>query len=917
MTSFPDADLPLKFEVRFDGTTYVDLSSRLIQGQSVSNSRGRPAGAGRASAASFGITLDNDDGALTPRNPASSYWPNVRLDIAGRARLRWFLDTFTRSQTDTWGSDWTNTGTASEYDVNGTAGTHTHPTTSVLHFSSTTPAVPTADTAATVSWSATAATASLTARAIVGEDSSNYYEAIASFATTGDVTLQLAKRIGGAGSLIGSPVTVGTYTPNAHWSVRIQQPVDDILRAKAWAGDLDIEPDEWTIDTTDPDTDTIDYAINAISSRREGANSNVSPVLSVHEFRVDCDRAWGYTDSWQPDFTTDTEGNVHSTVRITLSGSTRRTYQDDQPVRSPLNASMSGVSPGDFIPDVYVPMEGGENATSFASGLPDGPAVPILTWVTPAADSALTGSQPVATLAAGAVQRIPFPLFTDTGRWHVVLFMKIPSAPAALTTYASVKVTGGAAARVDFAISPGAPTVWQSRVYDAADTLLESTSLLTPSSELTTPGDAYGNWFTVVLGLRDGGGGNFKDWGHIGFPFHPGGGGGGTNTGAPGRPTELLIYGADAGTSACHAALFTSASFDPLTDSNTNLDAIVGWVEEQAHERAERFGREQSLPMLIVGDTSAAMGAQPVGTVEEVLGECEEADQGVLGEHELGLSFVTVASRYNQPVTLTIDLADYRLRKGDESSVLSPTYDDQNTLTESSVERTGGITAIVSAAEPRSNLRYNEGFSANLAEDDQAIQLAAFRANRGSVDQMRFAGTPLDLAANPSLIAAWQRATAISGLGRIVRTGLPAAHAPYDIDELVDGWSETLEPRRWKAVYNGQPAAPYQVGQYTDSRSRYGAAGTTTAEALDTTETGVDITLIAGHPGWVTTASHPACYSPAMLIEIGGERMAASACVSTGAGTYTLAVTRSVNGVVKSHATGAEVFIVDTGIYAY
>jgi hypothetical protein len=75
-----------------------------------------------------------------------------------------------------------------------------------------------------------------------------------------------------------------------------------------------------------------------------------------------------------------------------------------------------------------------------------------------------------------------------------------------------------------------------------------------------------------------------------------------------------------------------------------------------------------------------------------------------------------------------------------------------------------------------------------------------------------------------------------------------------------------------------------------------------TAEALDTTETGVDINAGAG-PDWV--------YEADFDIVFGGEKVTVTA-VSAMAGTFpnrtcTLTVTRSVNGIVKSHATGAPV----------
>ncbi|MFD0469939.1 hypothetical protein ACFQ0B_17595 [Nonomuraea thailandensis] len=106
---------------------------------------------------------------------------------------------------------------------------------------------------------------------------------------------------------------------------------------------------------------------------------------------------------------------------------------------------------------------------------------------------------------------------------------------------------------------------------------------------------------------------------------------------------------------------------------------------------------------------------------------------------------------------------------------------------------------------------------------------------------------------------------------------------------------------------NCSPESPYQVGTY-DGTARYEPYDTVLNEPLDTTETGVDITTATG-PLWSTT-------STGYQIIIGGEVMTVTA-VGAAAGTVqTLTVTRSVNGVVKSHASGAEVRMFQPAIYA-
>lgn len=913
MAVFPYADMPTVVEARFDGLSWTDLSSRLTN-EPINTREGRSPGAQRSPVSSGSLVLDNDDADLTPLHPSSPYWPYLnQTGFAMRIRQRWFAASFATPVADSWGSDWTNSGTAADYDIAAGVGTHTHPSASVMHTSTTTLPVATADGMITTSVAATATGGSLTSRAAIGSDTSNYYEAILSFTTTNTVTLQIARRIGGTGSTIGSPTTVGTYAGGTHWSARIQRAAGNLLLAKAWVGDPDDEPDAWTITAEDED-DLTSFTKLLVSSRREGANSNANAVITFHYIQANHDIYQGEVSDWSPDIipTTDGAGEELSVVRIQLAGIGQRLTRNPAALRSPLNYSMSGLAAGDFVPDEYLSLEDGESATHFSSAIAGGTSSLIQTGVSPAADSSMVGSLSLPTIAAGASQRIRLPLLTDTGRWHVVLFLKIPSQPVADSVFVQIPVLGGAAGRVEFAIAPGSPTVWQSRVYDTAGTLLESTSLLTPSSELTTPGDAYGNWFTVVLGLRDGGGGNFKDFGHIGFPFHPGGGGGGTNAGAPGRPTDVFVFGGEAGVAVGHVGLFTSTSYDPLTDSNANLDAITGYSSELPHERAARACREAETALTVVGESSVPMGPQQPGALFDVLGECEDAAQSVFGESGGGLGFTCLSARYNVPVSLTVDLSTYRTDAAAFRQVLAPKFNDQGFVTKATAQRVdGGEYTYDSGVTPE---YVEDGVAYNVETDGELPDIARWRVHMGQRIAMRYTGTPLNLGENMTLAPGWMLATRQLGLGRIVRTNVPTKAGLVDIDEMVDGWSQTLKRRSWTVTYDGTPTALLTAARYDDSAARYSSRSTTTAEALDTTETGIDIVTTTGKPPWITGSGAP--QFPHDIV-IGGERIRITASTSTGTYTRTLTVQRSINGVVKSHNTGAAVALYQPAIWAY
>jgi hypothetical protein len=59
---------------------------------------------------------------------------------------------------------------------------------------------------------------------------------------------------------------------------------------------------------------------------------------------------------------------------------------------------MIGVSPEDYTPHAYWPLEDGSDATQFASAIPGVSPLPFNGEINPAADSDLAGSQPLPTL---------------------------------------------------------------------------------------------------------------------------------------------------------------------------------------------------------------------------------------------------------------------------------------------------------------------------------------------------------------------------------------------------------------------------------------------------------------------------------------------------------------------------------------
>ncbi|MEV1331119.1 hypothetical protein AB0J20_16255 [Micromonospora costi] len=91
-----DQDLQVKVEAAFGADvtadpgiwSWTDLSSRM-QAEPIRIRVGKSSGAQYVSPRTCAVTLDNADGALTPANPMSPYWPNVDLGTPLRVSVFW------------------------------------------------------------------------------------------------------------------------------------------------------------------------------------------------------------------------------------------------------------------------------------------------------------------------------------------------------------------------------------------------------------------------------------------------------------------------------------------------------------------------------------------------------------------------------------------------------------------------------------------------------------------------------------------------------------------------------------------------------------------------------------------------------------------------------------------------------------
>jgi hypothetical protein len=331
--------------------------------------------------------------------------------------------------------------------------------------------------------------------------------------------------------------------------------------------------------------------------------------------------------------------------------------------------------------------------------------------------------------------------------------------------------------------------------------------------------------------------------------------------------------------------------------------AYSGHAGERGGNRISRLCTEEGVAVSFTGSAgnTVPLGAQYPEKFLDLLREAATADGGMLVDLPTGrsLHYRTGRSLYNQLASMSPNYA------ADEvAPPLEPVVDDQHVRNDVTVtRRDGGSDSAVKATGALSTAavgRFVHAPTVNVWADSVLGDQAGWRLWLGTVDVTRFPRLSFDLVANPTLI----NAVAATDLGdRIFATSLPATLTPDPVDLVVRGWTERIGSHTRTITYNCTPTAPYRIGEVEHiDLSILVSAAASTAEILDTTETGVDINA-GGGADWT--------YEDDFDVMIGGEKMTVTA-VSAMAGTFpnrtcTLTVTRSVNGIVKTHPNGTAV----------
>jgi hypothetical protein len=613
-------------------------------------------------------------------------------------------------------------------------------------------------------------------------------------------------------------------------------------------------------------------------------------------------RFWGELSSmpqrWDP-----TGTDVY--VKAVASGALRRLGQGSIPLKSPLYRALTSRA---FTG--YWPLEDGSDATSGSSAVP-GSAAATLTAVTLGNTSSIPGTASCAEFSStsGRFVGAPKPT-TATGTAYFAWYFKLPSLPGSASNLITLSSTG-TARRIT--VEVGA-TTYRFTFYDAGGTQLDQLNIVWggPGSPadgphglnitMTTNGsnvDWIGRWHDVT-------GTNFVSTGTRSF------------AGSVGRFTGVDI-------SAAASSAFSGAEFAHVQLSDQNLGfldydlaaASNAYTGETACERLERLGAEVGVPVEPQGNQGAseAMGPQGLRTVTDLMYECADADRGLLAEARdaLALTYVTrieMESRRDFEV-------DYSLKH--LVGTVDPTEDDQGVVNDVTVRRSGGgsgryevTSGPMSVSDPPDGIgRYDTDITLSLEDDTRLETIAEWIANVGSVDEARIPS--LSVALHRSAITS--SATLLDSLIRaevgntMTLSGLPSWLPPDDVYLLVQGYREELGKFLWTLTFNLSPAWVYNVGKYDEDTkvgvSRYDHASSTVGTAIDDNDVTMSVALnsVTEHTEdlWTTdSGDFP------FDIMVGGEQMTVTN-ITGSSDPQSFTVTRSVNGVVKSHAVGTNV----------
>ncbi len=880
---------------------WTDVSSYVRTASGVQITRGRANEAKQADPQQCTLTLDNTDGRFSVRNPTGPYFGTISRNSPIRVAVRAAKDAFGRTVSSGWGTldfggGW-NVGLGaggtvqfSDWNVGSGVATHSVPAAAAYRVSFL-DLVNFADVDVAASFSLAVASATggdleptLVLRAVSNTD---YYMARARVNGT---SFQLTVMHFDGTILATANYASLTYSAGTKYRIRAQVE-GRTVRAKLWAASSP-EPLGWHAVGSDTVTRTSSPGEVGIRSGVASGNSNAKPVVfSWDDFEVRQPRFAGEVAEWPNAFSL---SGKDLTASITAAGLTRRIGTAVAPLKTAAQRFITNW--GTAV--AYWPLDDPNTAVSAA---PLAGAQPMTGDVDPANPSTPNSGA----LGWGADTTNPALISGVTSHAGASLTGLVTMSASATSWSVGwmMKYTGAAAAAGWFVGQNGWTVGWSTSTSDGE--LLFSRYDNGPSGGLTagitfpTPTWPWnGVWHAYVLSAVQSGG-------NVVFTLEMDGTTIGTATQATTlSPLKYVQFKSQPLQTTDVAFAQVSAWAENMAGVSLTT-AMTGWDGETAGTRIARLCAEQGVDLVRAGDytVSQQMGPQRPDNLINLVRECAAVDMGTLAEARgtNALFYRTLDARTNRPTVVSAAFTDL-------GAVPAPVDDDSATVNDVTVKLTrGGQYQLTLASGALSTLdpgaggvgRKDKAYTLNAYNTSQLPGLAGWLLGLGTVDQARWPTlTFLREAAGGTLAAALLLTDLDS---RVVVAASPTYKIYDDVQQLVAGYTETISVDGHRLVFNCVPEEPFHVGVVDDSGvSRVDHAAAYTNATLTTTATSMAVKSNDGTL-WTTDAAE----FPFDVI-VAGERMTVTNCTGSSS-PQTMTVTRSVNGVVKTHAANEQV----------
>lgn len=937
-----------------------DVSTDVRAARGISYSRGRQGEDDTTPPQRCSFDLDNRSGTWSDRNPLGTYYGHLRRNTPMEMSVRVVKDTATTTASNGWGSTDTATGDAAgswqvePWTVVGTASNYAKASGKATHSIASAGQDRTSylasfrgrdvDVSFTVSLSVTNVTGGALEQGIAignvmlrGQGAASEFYLLRLVVQTDEtLTVDWWSQAGMIIADTSIPVPDITHVNTNIYRVRAQAE-GRTVRAKVWLNGTS-EPYEWlhwyTDETEDSNTDTMRDAQGWVGIRSSIITgcTNTNITVSYDDFEIRVPVFAGEISEWPQERDVTGEERV---VNVVAQGPKRRMAQGNSLAKSAIyNFTLQAGFPLGKLPHVYWPLEGGEQTgtdtldimgttSRLTFNRPNGTnTVGRIKW---GADTTRPGSYRSPTITGGGALNGILEPPTENTAWAVQWQWRLNYREGTTATFQTVALPGGGA----ITIVPNHLAGSNSVIVGLTAPGISNNNIL--SHTFDTDAEVE-DWHTFAISAEQFGSDTL-----IFFYVDGATGAGHTQAGLTLASLYYVAFASLPDTTSDFAIGHVTVYSGDLTAWNfiTIDDAAQGWPGESGPNRADRLSDEYTFEhdwladsIIFQNGNGKTMGPQRVAALSSLLDDTERINGGLLYEQRsiVGLQFRALESMLSRTPWVTLDMGTSKHL----SPPLQSTSDDRNIVNaataqrvdggEFTVTKTDGPMAAVPAFEGGIG-EYSKALSFNAELETDLPDLASWAVANGTVDQERYSGVTVELH-RPAILNTSGFLSKLRELdvGDLIRLdGLESNHVYDDPDTLVLGIHGYLDKFQHTLTLNTTPGEVYRtlvIGSTAAASSEFARLDSDTTvidEDLDTTETGVTIEIEADSAFWVDSTNYSDHFP--FNVVVGGELMTVTACTTPTGQNQTMTVTRSVNGVVKTHSAGAQLSLAKPNYY--